>query len=68
VTELPEGGSRLRIRLNSLEEIERWILSWGTHARVIGPAVLRERIRKMAAAVSGMYEESGVAGWVKKPG
>jgi proteasome accessory factor B len=57
LTELPEGGSRLRIRLNSLEEIERWILSWGTHARVIGPAVLRERIRKMATAVSGMYDK-----------
>jgi proteasome accessory factor B len=51
-TELPEGGARLQMRLNGLEEIERWILSWGTHARVIGPAELRDRVRKMAAAVA----------------
>lgn len=30
--ELPGGGYHLRLRLSGLEEIERWILSWGTHA------------------------------------
>jgi len=55
LTELPEGGSRLRMRLDSLEEIERWILSWGTHARVLAPAALVERVRKTARAVSGLY-------------
>jgi proteasome accessory factor B len=54
-TELPEGGSRLRMRLNSLEEVERWILSWGTHAKVIGPAALAERVKKTALAVAGVY-------------
>jgi hypothetical protein len=29
VTELPGGGSRLRMRLSGLEEVERWVLSWG---------------------------------------
>lgn len=55
LTELPEGGSRLRMRLNSLEEIERWILSWSTHARVIGPDVLRDRVQKMGIAVGQLY-------------
>ena len=55
LTELPNGGSRLRMRLNGLEEIERWILSWGTHARVVGPALLRERISKIATAVGQLY-------------
>lgn len=57
VTELPEGGARLRLRLNSLEEIERWILSWGTHARVLGPTALVERVRKTALAVGELYGE-----------
>jgi predicted DNA-binding transcriptional regulator YafY len=51
----PEGGLTLRMRLNSLEEIERWVLSWGTHAKVVEPAALRERVRKTAAAVAGRY-------------
>jgi proteasome accessory factor B len=54
-TELPEGGSRMRMRLNGLEEIERWILSWGTHAKVIGPVALAERVRKTAKAVGRLY-------------
>jgi hypothetical protein len=32
----------VRLRLNSLEEVERWVLSWGTHAKVDVPLVLRE--------------------------
>ena len=42
------------MRLNSLEEIERWILSWGVHASVVAPAALRER-QKTAAAVAGQW-------------
>jgi proteasome accessory factor B len=57
LTELPEGGARLQMRLNGLEEIERWILSWGTHARVIGPAALVEMVKKTATAVGGLYDE-----------
>jgi proteasome accessory factor B len=34
---LPHGRSRLTMRLNSLEEIERWVLSWGVHATVVAP-------------------------------
>lgn len=55
LVETASGGSRLTMRLNSLEEIERWVLNWGVHARVIGPAALRERVAKTAAAVAGMY-------------
>lgn len=35
---------RMRLRLNSIEEAERWVLSWGTHATVIRPDRLRERL------------------------
>ena len=54
----PDGGSTLKMRLNSLEEIDRWILGWGAHARVVGPAALRERVRKAAVAVAGLYGEA----------
>ena len=55
LSERPDGGSRLTLRLNSLEEIERWVLNWGVHARVIGPAALRARVAKTAASVARMY-------------
>ena len=45
-TELPGGGCHLQMRLSCLEEIEQWVLSWGTHATVIRPAELRERLFK----------------------
>jgi predicted DNA-binding transcriptional regulator YafY len=43
-TELPGGGSQLRLRLSCLEEIEQYVLSWGAHATVIGPGELRRRL------------------------
>lgn len=35
----------LRVHVTGLEEITRWILSWGSKAKVIGPAELKERVR-----------------------
>jgi proteasome accessory factor B len=43
-TEVPGGGSHLKMRLSCLEEIEQWVLSWGNHATVIAPTELRERL------------------------
>lgn len=54
-TELPDGSSRIRMRLNSLEEIERWVLAWGTHATVIRPEALAERIRIIGQALADRY-------------
>lgn len=56
VTELPKGESRLRMRLSGLEEVERWVLSWGTHATVIQPRMLVERVGAIARALTGRYE------------
>jgi proteasome accessory factor B len=57
-TELPAGGSYLNLRLNSLEEIEHHVLSWGTHATVIGPVELRQRLFKIAKELSERYSNS----------
>ncbi len=43
--ELPRGGVELELTLSSLVEVERWILSWGGHARVVAPKELRMNIR-----------------------
>jgi len=37
-----------------VEEIERWILSWGTHTQVLAPAELKGRIAA-ASAVANNY-------------
>jgi proteasome accessory factor B len=56
LTELPKGMLRVRLRLNSREEIARWILSMGTHATVIRPEKLRERLFR---ATHELFERYG---------
>ena len=47
------GGRELELsmELGSLEEIERWVLSWGEHARVVEPEELKKIIRRAAQAI-----------------
>lgn len=55
IQELANGEIEFSIHLSSLLEIEPWILSWGEHVRVLGPAALCKRIRttveKMASRI-----------------
>lgn len=53
--ELPGGESRIRMRLNSIEEIERWVLAWGVHATVVRPKALADRVRKIGEALARRY-------------
>ena len=55
VVELPSGGSQLRLRLSCLEEIEQYVLSWGSHATVMEPVELRERLVATAQAIVARY-------------
>lgn len=48
---LPGGELEISLQLGSLEEIERWVLSWGGHARVLEPRALQERVRCAAEAM-----------------
>jgi proteasome accessory factor B len=52
LTELPGRQVRLRMRLNSIEEAEQWVLSWGAHTTVVRPRALVERINKAATAMA----------------
>jgi predicted DNA-binding transcriptional regulator YafY len=46
--ELKGGGVELRMKLSSLSEVERWILSWGGDAKVLKPRELAEAVRAAA--------------------
>jgi len=48
LVELPDGGVELHLKLSSLPEVERWILSWAGNAVAIQPPQLAEMIRKSA--------------------
>jgi len=69
--ELPDGTSRFRMRLNNIEEIERWVLSWGTHATVVRPVALLKRIRKISAGLvnryNGLIENAPLGMAIQKP-
>ena len=55
ITELPGGGIRFQMRLDSLEDAERWVLNWGVHATVVRPAALCNRIHEIVAALAQRY-------------
>jgi proteasome accessory factor B len=46
--ELKGRGLELKMKLSSLAEIERWILSWGGDAKVLQPRALAESVRAAA--------------------
>jgi proteasome accessory factor B len=56
-TELPDGTSRLSMRLNNIEEMEQWVLSWGLHATVARPMELVKRLRQTIAGLTRLYAE-----------
>lgn len=55
ITELRNDEIELTLRLGALEEIERWVLSWGEHATVLAPGPLVKRMREIARALGSAY-------------
>jgi predicted DNA-binding transcriptional regulator YafY len=49
--DLKNGGVELRLKLSSLMEIHRWVLSWGGDAKVVQPKELIESIRQAAEEI-----------------
>jgi len=50
---LADGGLELRMRLSSLQEVQRWVLGWGGDAVVIEPAELAESVGQAARKILG---------------
>jgi proteasome accessory factor B len=53
--ELSDGGVELSLYLSDIEEIERWVLSWGAHATVLAPAELVDRLHVTIDRLSHRY-------------
>jgi len=51
--ELKGGRVELKLKLSSLVEIERWILSWGGDAKVLKPRELGDSVRAAARKLLG---------------
>ena len=49
--DLKGGGVELRLKLSSLVEIERWVLSWGGDAVVLKPRELAEAVKLAAKKI-----------------
>jgi len=45
------GGVELKLKLSSLAEIERWVLSWGGDAKVLKPRELAGAVRQAAQKI-----------------
>jgi predicted DNA-binding transcriptional regulator YafY len=49
--ELKNGGVELRLKLSSLVEVERWVLSWGGDAKVLKPRELAGAVKQAAEKI-----------------
>jgi predicted DNA-binding transcriptional regulator YafY len=49
--ELKGGGAELKMKLSSLAEVQRWVLSWGGDAVVLKPKELAESVRTAARKI-----------------
>jgi len=55
--EAKDGSATLELELGGLEEIQRWILSWGSHVRVLAPEKLIDAVRQEGQAIGRLYRD-----------
>lgn len=53
--DLPDGGVQIRLRLDSLNDVEWWVLGWGDQAKAIAPKELVTRIRGLISNLARHY-------------
>jgi predicted DNA-binding transcriptional regulator YafY len=56
VKELKSGGLELSLKLSSLDEVQRWVMTWAGRARVIEPPELIEAVREAARQLAQAHE------------
>jgi proteasome accessory factor B len=49
--DLKDGGAELKMKLSSLAEVSRWVLSWGGDAKVLKPRELAEAVKQSAKRI-----------------
>lgn len=55
VNERNDGSLEVRFQVSSMENIMRWILSFGEHARILAPHDLQERVRRAVGRMNHLY-------------
>ena len=61
ITKLPNGSLEITFRIAGLDEIKRWILSFGPEAAVLEPEKLKEMVRKDLSRNLAQYSKSTVS-------
>jgi hypothetical protein len=59
VTPLAGGGARFTARVSGIEEVLWWVLGIGSHATVVEPAALRDRVRDEVRAMAKKLDAQG---------
>ncbi len=55
IVERADGSLEISFRVYSYENLLRWVLSFGEHARVLAPLDLQERVHKTISRMSYLY-------------
>lgn len=53
----PDGGVILRFHSSGLEEVKRWVMQYGAHARVLAPPALRQSVQDEIKKMRKVYGE-----------
>ena len=61
MTRLPNGGLEITFRVAGLDEIKRWVLSFGPEAIVMEPEKLKEMVRKDLSRNLAQYSAAPIA-------
>ncbi|MDO8956095.1 MAG: WYL domain-containing protein [Deltaproteobacteria bacterium] len=61
ITKLPDGSLEITFRVAGLDEIKRWILSFGPETLVLEPEKLKEMVRKDLSRNLAQYSNSPVS-------
>jgi proteasome accessory factor B len=62
LTELPGGRIWMRLRLDNLHEVERFVLGFGEHVTVQRPESLRRRLHAIGRTLVSRYDDSAERG------
>jgi len=61
MTKLPDGGLEIIFQVAGLDEIKRWVLSFGSEAVVLEPERLKEMVRKNLSRNLAQYSKTPVS-------
>jgi len=57
IAENGDGSVDITYNVADVEELARWVLSWGSEAEILAPAQARERIAELSGKISALYAQ-----------